>query len=272
VRLRYDGSVRPWICFVLAGCNQVFGLDPTAVKMADAGIDAPGCSGAQFGNPQPVASTVFTAPFDPSASGDPNEVWFTRDMNGYLVSRATRPSETAPFDTIIDYSTTTGDFDPALSADATTLAFVSNRTGSYVFATTRASRGAAFGPALQVAPIGDATQGIDLSFDGTTIYFSDVNRVLRAVHRASPSDAWTGNDEVLAMDVEFPSVSPDGLELYYANAGNVYRRTRTSTSLAFDANPALILSMADDADVWPDSEHLYVHTANDLVVLTRSCN
>jgi len=268
------------LVFVLAGCNQLYGLEPTVVLGADARIDAPGCADSPFINPMKVAGTALDIGYDPTLSAGGHELWFSQDMgsSSYDLMIATRADVNGGFDTATAFAHNSSmqDGDPALSGDGLVLVFISERVaGITIYQSTRPSLGAAFSPP---GPAGGAASsqggaGIDLSFDGLTLYFIGDAYELRSVHRATRSDAFGAESPVLATDVAWPSLSPDELELYYmksAGAG-IYRRTRASPTLPFDANELQISSGGGDPDVSSDARQLFFDSG-DIFVMTRTCN
>jgi hypothetical protein len=270
--------MRPLLLLALAACNQWFGLDETVLKNADARADAPGCSASAFANPQRVEGTAINAELDPTASADAHELWFTRAGSSYDLFVATRADTEGAFDiaTPFAYNTAMDDDDAALSADGRVLMFVSDRVGDdQLYEARRSAIGAAFDPPAQVGglPVREMENGIDLSFDGLTLYYVNLDAELRAIQRPSLDGAFGPPSPVLAAGIEFPSLSPDELELYYAKptGGGLYRRTRAEPGIPFGADEIVVFATGGDPDVSPDSMQLYFSNQG-VFVMTRVCN
>jgi hypothetical protein len=272
--------MRPGVLLLLAGCNQVFGLEQTTYQSADARPEAPGCSGSPFTNPQVVGGAALgNGDFDPSTSEDPTELWFGRGSpQGFEVLVATRATVDGAFDLAGAYgfNSPQHDADPALSADGLVLIFQSERLGPpRVFEARRDALGRPFGSPAQVVELSatDASKGIDLSFDGLTIYYVDNSFELRAIHRESPGAPFGPPSEILAAGVQYPSVSPDGLELFFSRDGvnGIFQRTRPTPEGPFGTQDDPVTLDGGDPDLAPDARTLYYSNNGVLQVTTRTC-
>lgn len=272
-----------WWCvaLMLAGCNQLLGLDETAPLTADAPIDGPGCSSARFVNAMRLQGSALATDWDPSSTQDMHELWVTRsnDPNGFDLFILTETGGTYDTATAFTDNSAASDGDPALSADGLALAFISERlSGIRVFEATRTSTSVAFEPSSPVASIPAAERGIDLSRDGLRLYYvSGDPPELRVVERPDRSSAFGPPGPVLATDVHYPSISADELELFHAryNSGSivgVFRLTRTTTTVPFEPDPEAVAPLAADPDISPDSTRLYFTTGGELGSMTRTCN
>lgn len=256
-----------------AGCGSSDDRDG-----GDGGAIVPGCAGAPFGAAQPLDGIVGNAD-DPSATSDSLELWFARSgiVPTYDIEGARRASTSSAFDTPVDFTqnATASDRDPQLTADGLAIAFLSERDGGWqVYEARRSSSAAAFEAPTRIdLPTGSADGGIELSGDGLTLYITDATGDLRATTRTARGAAFGAPSGVLASGVQFPTLSADQLELYYGRTDmvGVFRRTRASTTIAFDKNETLVVADASEPDLAPDSERLYVKLGS-FAVLTRSCD
>src|SRR5262245_43612546 len=271
-------EMRSVLLCALAGCNQLYGLEGTRLQTPDAPIDAPGCSGSMFVDPQTLGTVFEPGDFDPRTSGDPTELWFSRANGNYDIWVARRDGDTGPVETASPFpynSATANDGDPAFTSDGRVLVFLSQRiSGQAVYEARRPAVGAAFAAPTPIAiDGGGGDAGIDLTPDGLTLYFVDPFRQLRAIHRSSLEQPFGNPGPALASAVVWPSLSPDELELYYQNpdGDGVFRRTRASTTLPFDATEMQVLSGGGDPDVSADSRRLYFSNGG-VSVMTRACN
>jgi hypothetical protein len=271
-------TMRPLLLFALSGCNQLFGLDETVVQMADARIDAPGCSGSQFANPQEVAGTALDNDYDPSTYGQELELWVARRTSAgdYDIWIATRNDANSAFDVgswFVHNVPAADDGDSALSSDGLAMVFVSRRAGGSLYASRRTQIGDPWS-ALVPVPVQGGVNGIDLSSDGLRLYASVGDHELRMLERSAIDQAFGALGPVLATNVSWPSLSPDELELFHmtASGGGFFRRTRASTAVAFDMNETPIVANAVDPDVSSDATRLYYSVGGDIHAMTRACN
>jgi Tol biopolymer transport system component len=134
---------------------------------------------------------------------------------------------------LVTLSTISHESDPTLTIDGLEMFYTSNRSpsqGYAIWTARRASPSAAFGPPSLVAELDTAASDQDpsISADGTEIYF-DSDRVNGVVdifvaRRAGPGSSFeAATPLVIAGDSatprETPSLSLDGLDLYYSRAG-----------------------------------------------------
>jgi Tol biopolymer transport system component len=271
VRLRYVRAVRMGILLALAACG------PSSAADKDAHGDAPGCAGMDFVLGERLDGVVAGG-HDPSATGSALELWFSRTgiVPTYDLAAATRGSETATFDTQVDFAQNSSavDRDPALTADGLDLVFISDRDGTLAaYEARRASKTDAFSPATKF-PITGVDHGVELSADGLTLYYADDRRDLRAVHRSDRNSPFGGASEILAQNIEQPTVTADELELYYSRSDSLqtFRRTRRNAMAPFDDNEKMVFADAVEADVTPDGQRLYVVLNGNVWFLSRSCN
>jgi hypothetical protein len=77
----------------------------------------------------------------------------------------------------------------------------------------------------------------------------------------------------IADAVQYFSVSPDGLEVFYNPVGvsSIERRVRTSLGAMFPTTGTLILDSGDDPDLAPDGRTLVIGASGTLVTMRRDC-
>ncbi len=118
---------------------------------------------------------------------------------------------------------------------------------------------------MTTTPIG----GLDLSPDGLRIYLDDYARLVTAT-RTSRTGSFGLQTQVMGENAGFPSVSSDGLEVYY-NGGGLIRRTRASTSAMFDGATATVIDEGGyDGDLTPDDQTL-VYTGGNVTYISTRC-
>jgi hypothetical protein len=269
---------------MVAGCDALFGLDllevrPDAVS-GDALTDAarpvdvqPDCLFAQ-------RELLYSGgAHDPTLSADRTELFYAYDLGtGYDIYQAVRSDTNQPFAAggIVGALTSAGnDTDPALTADGLLVVFISDRggTGPRAYQAKRGSIVTAFSapqlvPGLENTPV----SSVDVSPDGLTLYYDDGAR-LRSVSRTARDQPILVLQEIAMESTPFPSLSADGLELYY-NGPGVMRRTRHDTSSSFDlAPPVSVDDGGADADLLPDGSALVLTGGNgsDVVYLRERC-
>lgn len=245
---------------LLGGCDRVFGLEPVVARDGSTGSDADGGTGLCF---EPRVQITGVTGFDPTLSADKRELIFVDKPNGdYDLFIATRDDAQAstPFaneTAITQFNTTFDETDASLTEDGLVVVFKSNRSGAArAYQSERANRAVAFLTPVMVPGLeSTAINGLDISPDGLTLYFDD-NVSFAAASRTSRAAPF-GNIQRFSLDhAAYPSVSPDGLELYY-NAAGIVRRTRASTSDPFDGGTAAVVDDGgSDADLTSDGSTL----------------
>ena len=280
-----------WLALVLlSGCNWVFDLAGTDWRLTptvDARPDAVGCSGVRFGAAVRVSVPFGDNPGDPELS-DPLQLWLSQDTAAAPVDRgiyfATRTDPSAPFGVPVlapNINSPETDDDPALTADGLDIFFVSARASQVmVYEATRASRSDPFGTPLRLPELDafDPGSGIDVSWDGLTLYVTDVDHTLHEAHRPGRDQPFVVASGAIAANVSWPGVSPDGRELFYVDydiGGGILRQIRIDTTpgTPFDglAAPESIDAAAADPDVTPDADKLVTMNGGNLQVLPRMC-
>jgi hypothetical protein len=273
-----------------AGCNQVLGLSTT--YGIDGRPDAVGCAGAQFQGPFELPDLSPGADqFDPNERADGLELWFT--IQGPLVLKVyvvTRPSVDVDYrqaDVLpasFNDANAVRDTDPSIGADGLRVMFLSMRgnLGTRAWEAVRPSLDAPFAAPSEVRGLeSTAIDGLDMSLDGKTVYFTndqDGGRLYRA-HRSELTDPFVietadPDGKPFAMGAAFPSISPDEKELFFESStnGGILRKTRGDITRAFsDASESINGSQAGDPDLTQDGRTLYVALSSTFWKFTREC-
>jgi len=278
------------VLMLATGCNRIFGIDQTEVyDAAPPPPDAVGCAGKRFVGPDILtdfSSPVSVFEHDPNERFDQQELWFSQTEAGVqaadiLVStpRPTggwNPGTPASFDLPgID------DYDPSLSGDGKRLVFISNRNGDpRIWEVTRADLAAPFAGAALVRGLDSYfVNGLDLTTDGLTLYFSESSGGdLHVAHRPTVDAPFVPEMEagmlrVLATNVGFPSISPDDRELFYNHDGEppIFRRVRADSTAVFEPVEETLYDSGDDPEISVDGKRLYFGDNGTLDVATREC-
>lgn len=190
------------------------------------------------------------------------------------------------------------DSDATRTDDQLDMLFTSSRTGAMncIYESIRTDTAAAW-PAptehTELCPSGTPITGGSISADGLTLYYNTQNMfgvlgALMIATRSARGAAFATNvplPHTGTTQLEgFPSVSRDGLTLYFASSTpttQLYVATRSDTTQAFGA-PALLPFTGTQGDGDPaisvDGTELYFASmrggglgGNDLYVVTRSC-
>lgn len=264
-----------------AGCNQIYGLDPTTVR----DLEPPACSTVQFGSPAKLAQfDNGDREGEPQLSSDGTELWYTSNTVGtnskYLIFRGVRAADTGPFDVelveLVDNDI--GNGNPALTADGRRLMF---SFGDEVYEGIRQDPHAfPFDSVVAVNGFGQHDKGVqelDLSWDGLRIYYV-ANKALWFARRKDRDQPFIEHRMLLDAGAEIGSltVSGDELEMFYSRANvpdeepPLYRRERASLTETF--GPAqLVLDEGLGPDIAPTSSKMIVGRDATLVELTRRC-
>ncbi len=263
-----------------AGCNQAFGLDPTDL----AGVTE--CATVRFGPKQPLAGFVGDIPeFDPQLGPDGTELWLTHYDNGELdMYRAARPDRNADFVTpAVKAELVPGvrTMDASLSGDGRRMLFLQGVVAPkdrQVYEGVRANPKSPIFDSIRIVIGIDVSttgiDGIDLSWDGLTLYYSDSDGMLWRTRRPSLDEPFA-DKQALFSNISWLSVTPDELEIFYnrpSDGGNppVYRRSRDTRDGDF-VNEELVLPAGYDPDVSSDATQLIIGVDNGLAVLSREC-
>jgi len=263
------------LCFALAGCNQVWDLGATKLETVDAAIDGPGCFDGAFAAPEPLRGFMIPErAVDPQMRHDFLEIWFIELPNNYDIFRARRSSPSDAFGPVEKmFSGPDAERSPSLTGDGLHLFFATDRNGgaNEVWEATRPTLDAPFGPPEKVLglPTNINYASFDVSFDGNTIYSDDGNGDLVQITRVN---GVFEAPRLVATNVHYVSVSPDGLELFYqTSTDRIEQLGRTSLTEMFSGPSVLLYDNADDPDMSPDGKTLLFAANNTILQRVRTC-
>ncbi|MCL5279168.1 MAG: protein kinase, partial [Planctomycetes bacterium] len=206
-----------------------------------AGLDTPPArADFTFGTPTNLGPAINSSAWEggPYLPPDGLELYFSRGATRcdiWVARRATRDSEWEPATNIGAPISSADNGQPFLTADGLTLLFDGNRPGTCgsfdLWMTTRATKNDSWGPPVNLGPTVNSSAedwGASLSADGLDLYFTS-NRAgglgsydLWMTTRATVNDNW-GTPTNLGLSLNtpyndtFPSISPDGLVLFFAS-------------------------------------------------------
>ena len=221
----------------LSGCQLVFQPeDPCAFSEA-------------------IPLTGLTHPTLKAPILDDDTLWFIAEMPVEKIRFATLGADNAigpPTEAMFTAELTKED-DFAMSGDGLRLVLVTEaRT---IFELTRPDRDSPFG-ARKVITLNAIVESLDLSFDGLTMIFQDQNELLNAATRPSLIAAFDTIVPILdasgaQVAGKVPSLSRDGLELFFERSDSIRRRTRPSLEQPFSLAEDVI-RFGDDPDLTND--------------------
>lgn len=288
---------------VLGACGRFAFDDQTRADAGDGGdsADAPVACAAfgAFGPPVPlVAVNTVAGEIDPSFSPDGLTLYFTTNaqptLDIFQTTRATLTSPWGPPSAVPGLATADTEGNPAISSDDLSMYFGI----SEIRESKRLTPGGPFGTSVQVLAAVAGLQnpmGADLSADDLTMYFSADSTAtgIRALFQMTRPDRASGFGTPAEMtsvhglgNDGFPSISRDGLELYFHNGGaelNLYVSRRTGTDVPFPTGQVIPLindplRNDSDPDLSPDGSTLVFASERagglgdfDLYVTTRPC-
>ena len=202
----------------------------------------------QWGPPRNLGSTVNSPDNEgePCISADGLSLFFHSTRPGgygqYDIWLTTRPTISDPWSSPVNLGPTVNssapDWDPSISADGLTLYFSSTRSGGYgdvdVWLTTRASKGAPWDEPVNLGPVVNTPYedaGPSISADGLVLLFhSDRpggygDYDIWVITRPTKDTPWgepvnLGPAVNTAYSESEPSISADGLELYFCDFRN----------------------------------------------------
>jgi len=262
------------------------------VALDDAAVDMP----AQL-PPWGNLRTLVPGPAvdDPTLTDDRLELYFNRDNDIYV---ATRASVSDPFENAtVDVPLSTGSVEttPEVSGDGLTMIVASNRSGGGacgdqdLWISTRGSRSDPWPTPVHIDALCSAQSdtGATVSPDGRRLVMASHRTGtmgladLYSATRASTSDAWSTPAPLTPLNTTFsdadPILSPDGLTIYFfsTRSGNtdLFFATRTSTSDPFSTPMAIdeLNTLGSESDPWVSSDQRVIVFEQDgaLVEATR---
>ena len=191
------------------------------------------------------------------------------DRDLYVATRVAREDvyKTPVFANVL--SSANNDADPVLTEDGKTILFLSTRSGTpyKLFQATRATVADAFGAPSPVTTAANIELGIDVSPDGSVLYGADATGLLQSMQRTA-GNAF-GPPLGVGMNIYWPSVAGDGLTVYYARGGVVYRQTRMDTLSPFTGETTIIPD-GFDPQISADG-HSLIYMVNAVGMMRSDC-
>jgi hypothetical protein len=233
--------------------------------------------------PTPIPITPV-ADDDPSATGDLLELYFNRDNDIFVTTRASVADPWGTPVAVAELNTAGTETTPEVSYDGLTIFFASNRApllGALdIWVSTRAARGAPWGTPVRVDELSTASrEAAPASSDKLVMVFEsnrNGNNDTFLAQRATTAMPFGTPQPVAAINTAAsdgnPMLSANGLELYFnsnrSGDNQIYLSQRASTSDPFPA-PVAIAELAaptfDDQDVWisEDGRTMYFSSNRD---------
>ena len=253
------------------------------------------CSTVQFGVPQilPEFDDDNDIEFDPQLSADGNEIWLAFDTpissteRRNLMYRSLRGSDGRFGEPVlVDLVNMNGNHtgEPALTADGLRLMFRVDNSPNQLYEAIRSSPDQ-FPFDNVVAPLGlpsvmsGGVRSFDLTWDGLRLYYTNSDGELYMLTRAARDKPFGNRSELLANDVEYPTISGDELELFFRHWDDpmkpddlrLFRRERAQRDVPFGPEQE-ILSEAADPDIAPSSSELIIAYDGTLAIMKRTCD
>ncbi len=265
---------RASLLLALVGCDRVFGLEPIDVRG-----DVPSSDTADGGDAGPCflprQLVLGVTGFDPMLTHDKRTLLYARNAGTYDLFQATRadlvPTTAFKNETAFaELNTQADETDPSLTEDGLLIMFTSNRSGAWrAYQAQRTTMTGTFTAPVLVPGLTTTTiSGLDISPDGLTLYFDDTVSFAIA-QRGSRDDAFADLIRPSLDHAEYPSVTANGLELYY-NAAGIVRRTRAGKTDPFDGGTARVVDEGgSDADITPDGNTLVFRGGTSLYTRER---
>jgi Tol biopolymer transport system component len=288
--------VRLVALLVLSGCTSIFGLDTPRLHDA-AATDAEGAGDAAIPDAVPDASVAgWSAPQvslsvnanvdDPSLTDDLLEMYFNRELEIFVVRRATPTSPWGVPQRVTEISAAGVETVPSVSHDGLTLTFSTNRTGSMgydIWGTTRPNRQSLWAAPVNLPGINSATFDYPGSVTADLLQFvftsdrgGDFDIYITTRANADPTTPWSAPVAIGALNSPAHErsafITADGSEIYFDSARGTSRDIYVSRRLVLGwSAPELVPnvnSAADDTDPWlsADGRTLYLASSRDGTV------
>ncbi len=276
---------------MLAGCGRI-DFDPLADAGGDGKAPADACAFGPWSQPElDLQLSTNNEEFGPALTADGLEVFFHSDRPGGMGSfdlfHATRGTQTQAWGAptlVANVNSTASDGGAALTLDGRTMYFDSNRGGStQLYVTTRPDRTSPFGAPALVPALVDVA-GVTISSDGTEMFGSSSANMGDLVRVTGYDTATPVIEPLTSLNTPasegYPTISSDGLTLYYSFEYDIARARRPAIGASFVAEGVeAALSSAtsdDDAELSRDGTifmQASVRTSgnDDIYVSTRSC-
>lgn len=246
----------------------------------DAGGDGPipdGCAGG-WSAPAIRHELDGLVGGEPTITADLKTLYFSKQLtaNSWQIHWADRGDASsaftsrgrAPFDTV----GSAFDQDPAVTDDGQMVIFREGPSGAIKQAVfTNPGWNVTNVPGLDAL----APTSLELSGDGLTLYWS-TNGTLHVGKRGVRTAAFVEDGSAFGTGIHWPTVTADGMHLYYTmlpNTYGVYEATRTSQTSAFSGATMLLGSGYHDPDVTSDGAVMIVgeRASTTIAILRRDC-
>lgn len=251
----------------LAGCNWAFGLEATRN-----GIPLPpGCAAHLFAAPQPLPN-ITGAVTAPALVGH-NELFYVRRDSGsgeiYRTARASSDVDFPDGAPVTELNTPGDERDLGFDYTGLDLLFVRDER---LLEATRPTPSDPFSLPIELPELSteSAYNGLALSYDDLTVYYSDAGGNLHSATRPA-ADQPFATPVMLLPSFTYPSISPDGLELYGLESGDrmIHRLTRATVADPFGNDT--ILFPGDDPYVSSDAATLVFQLSYNAYTAQRVC-
>lgn len=245
----------------------------------DAAGDAPvpdGCVGA-WGQPMLRHELDGLVAGEPTITADLQTLYFAKQITGTSweihwadrgdATSAFTPRGRAPF----DLNGSAHDQDPSVTDDGLMVIFRDGPSGSIKQAVFSGTWTVTNVPGLDAL----APSSLELSGDGLTFYWS-TNGTLHIARRGTRTTAFVEDPATFGSNIHWPTVTGDGLHLYYTmlpSTYGVYEATRTTPTAAFAGSTMLLGSSYHDPDVTSDGAVMIVGERLDttVAIMRRDC-
>jgi Tol biopolymer transport system component len=285
--------VRSLALLVVWGCGRI-GFDVMSANDASGG-DATPCTWSAWSAARQITELQSAKnDWDPSLSPDGKTLVYSEadTASGTLLISTLQGTTWGPPATIPALDTATFDFGPAWSADFAHLYFCSTRSGlAHLWVSSYS--GGTFGAPIQVPGLGVvAESAATLSADELEMFYTEEYgptysmAAIRRATRASTADPWTDLGRVPELNVSsefgWPSLSNDGLELYFEDSigKSIDIATRPAVGATFSTPVVVDLGTGpnNDPEISRDGTTMIFASSRagsmlyDLYVATRTCN
>ena len=256
-------------CFSKPGFNG----GGTDDARGDGGPDAASCTGV-FSTPVAIPQTNGLVTGEPTIAGNLLELYWAHDSTSWLIERASRSSTTGTWGTGASINFGQGtviDADPSITDDGT-LMILRISSGGVPILVQSEKTGGTWGTVAAVQGLTSIhPSSLDLSGDGLTLYYNDAANNLRVATRGDRLSAFVDSGGTFGNGFSFPTVSADGLLMFFSNGiGGTSRATRPTTADSFSIVGE---ELADykDPDLTQDGTTLVVAKDQKIHIATRSC-
>ncbi len=264
---------------LLAGCfTKPPDLTGDGGTVADAPPDAPfpSCAGVMF-PPMSTRLTELTATGEPTITTSGLEIyWMVEVMTAvrYEIHHATRTQIGDAFEQpgiFVPALFEPINQDPSISGDGTLLVY-RGIVDSQPRALEMVRMGDTWTSPIPLAGLTDRyVKSLDLAPNGLTLYFTNDSNQLFIATRPDRQAPFVVLGQ-FGAEFAFPTVSADGLELFFHDGTGISRVERASTAASWQSNTAVRVIAGDfDPDLSPDGATMYTAFGNGISVVNRDC-